>query len=200
MLQPSALRSTRRCRRAESLCRPLPASQGFSPSSGGKGTRRRFPLPRAARQELQGLRRRSGPAQQVNSSQTQCVGGLRTSARGEAVWEGQPGVPRWLCPGACCQAGTAERIRYRRLLRRRRGAHHRRRQHPVPLPAEAAGPQSCGGLSCLHLLGRSRGSRAFPWPKRVLFFGHSIPVSASSCARGPRSDWCDCGFDPRGGV
>ena len=45
VLQPLALHSTRRCQRAEaqqdgaeSLCQPLPASQGFSPSSGVKGT------------------------------------------------------------------------------------------------------------------------------------------------------------------
>lgn len=199
MLQPSALRSARRCRRAESLCRPLPASRGFSPSSGGKGTRRRFPLPRAACQELQGLCRPSGPAQQLNSSQTQRVSGLQTSARGEAVWEGslcpETAVFGRLLPGRRCREDPLWTP-----SRRRRGAHHCHRQRPVPLPEEAAGTQSSGALSCLHLLGRSGGSRAFPWPRRVLFFGHSVPVSASSCAPGPRSDWYDCGFDHRGGV
>lgn len=165
-----------------------------------RGDRTAFPFASGRSPGASGPCRPSGPAQQLNSSQTQCAGGLQTPAGGEAVWEGQPGAPRWLCAGACCQAGSAERIRCGRLLRRPRGARHDRRQRPVPLPEEAAGAQSCAGLSCLHLLGRSRGSRAFPWPKRVLLFGHSIPVSASSCARGPRSDWYGCGFDRRGGV
>ena len=110
-----------------------------------RGDRTAFPFASGHSPGASGPCPPSGPAQQLNSSQTQCAGGLQTPAGGEAVWEGQPGAPRWLCSGACCQAGSAERIRCGRLLRGPRGARHDRRQRPVPLPEEAAGAQSCAG-------------------------------------------------------